>query len=160
MPKASAQPEVPAAIQINLTAIFVSLELSRSTWIVTSLSPGAGEKMSKHSVAADDISALLLRFDELKRKAKVRTKKSFPIIAIQEAGLDGFWLHRLLEAEGVESHVVDPASITTSRRRGKSLRGYIGTAARLFPWSWGGKAGKRAAESRNDGRGPRARGYR
>ena len=60
MPKAFAQPEVPAAIQINLTAIFVSLELSRSTWIVTSLSPGAGEKMSKHSVAADDISALLV----------------------------------------------------------------------------------------------------
>ena len=42
---------------------------------------------------------------------------SFPIVAIQEAGLDGFWLHRLLESEGVESHVVDPASIATSRRR-------------------------------------------
>jgi transposase len=117
MPKASAQPEVPAAIQINLTAIFVSLELSRSTWIVTSLSPGAGEKMSKHSVPAADVSALLLRFAELKRKAKARTGKDFPIVTIQEAGLDGFWLHRLLESEGVESHVVDPASIATSRRR-------------------------------------------
>jgi transposase len=117
MPKAFAQPEVPAAIQINLTAIFVSLELSRSTWIVTSLSPGAGEKMSKHAVPAGDVPALLLRFDELKRKAKARTGKSFPIITIQEAGLDGFWLHRLLESEGVESHVVDPASIATSRRR-------------------------------------------
>jgi len=117
MPKAFAQPEFPAAIQINLTAIFVSLELSRSTWIVTSLSPGAGEKMSKHTVPAGDVPALLLRFDELKRKAKARTGKSFPIITIQEAGLDGFWLHRLLESEGVESHVVDPASIATSRRR-------------------------------------------
>src|SRR5271157_2786245 len=117
MPKAFAQPEVPAAIQINLTAIFVSLELSRSTWIVTSLSPGAGEKMSKHSVPAGDVPALLLRFDELKRKAKARTRKSFQIISIQEAGLDGFWLHRLLKSEGVESHVVDPASIATSRRR-------------------------------------------
>ena len=120
MPKAFVQPEVPAAIQINLTAIFVSLELSRSTWIVTSLSPGAGEKMSKHSVPAGDVPALLLRFDELKRKAKARTRKSFPIITIQEAGLDGFWLHRLLESEGVESHVVDPASIATSRRRRKA----------------------------------------
>ena len=43
--------------------------------------------------------------------------QSFPIIAIQEAGLDGFWLHRVLEREGIESHVVDPASIATSRRR-------------------------------------------
>jgi transposase len=117
MPKASALPEGPAAIQTNLAAIFVSLELSRSTWIVTSLSPGAGERMSKHSVPAGDVSALLLRFAELKRKARVRMGMSFPIVAIQEAGLDGFWLHRLLESEGVESHVVDPASIATSRRR-------------------------------------------
>ena len=35
---------------------------------------------------------------------------------IQEAGRDGFWLHRLLEAHGVRSQVVDPASIAVSRR--------------------------------------------
>src|SRR6185436_17414051 len=40
-----------------------------------------------------------------------------PIIGIQEAGLDGFWLHRVLQQEGIESYVVDPASIATSRRR-------------------------------------------
>lgn len=31
--------------------------------------------------------------------------------------MDGFWIHRTLEKYGVESHVVDPASIATSRRR-------------------------------------------
>ena len=36
---------------------------------------------------------------------------------IQEAGLDGFWVHRWLEINGVESHVVDPASVAVSRRR-------------------------------------------
>jgi transposase len=41
----------------------------------------------------------------------------YPIITIQEAGLDGFWLHRALQQEGVESHVVDAASIATPRRR-------------------------------------------
>jgi transposase len=41
----------------------------------------------------------------------------FPIVVIQEAGLDGFWIHRMLEAEGIESHVVDPASIAIARRR-------------------------------------------
>ncbi len=117
MPKALAQPETPAAIRTNFTAIFVSIELSHSIWLITSLSPGLGEKMSKHSVPAGDVSALLLRFAELKRKAKARAGRTFPIITIQEAGLDGFWLHRLLESEGVESHVVDPASIATSRRR-------------------------------------------
>jgi transposase len=105
------------AIRTNLGAIFVSLELSRSIWLITSLSPGSGEKMSKHRVSAGDIAALLTRFSELKQKAFARTGKSFPIIVIQEAGLDGFWIHRVLQSEGIESYVVDPASIATSRRR-------------------------------------------
>ena len=109
--------EDPTAIRTNLGAIFVSLELSRSTWLITSLAPGGGEKMSKHSVPAGNIAALLARFSELQQKALARTGKSFPIIVIQEAGLDGFWIHRVLQSEGFESYVVDPASIATSRRR-------------------------------------------
>src|ERR1700716_2635886 len=107
----------PTAIRTHIGAIFVSLELSRSNWLVTSLSPGKGEKMSKHSIAAGDIAGLLALFAELKRKAAIRTGQSYPIITIQEAGLDGFWLHRVLQQEGIESHVVDPASIATPRRR-------------------------------------------
>ena len=42
----------PTAIRTSLGAIFVSMELSRSVWLITSLSPGAGDKMSKHSVRA------------------------------------------------------------------------------------------------------------
>ncbi|MFZ0459014.1 MAG: IS110 family transposase [Rhodoplanes sp.] len=109
--------EAPTAIQTNLAAIFASLELSRSIWLITSLAPGGGEKMSKHSVRAGDIASLLTRFTELKQKALARTGKSFPIVVIQEAGLDGFWVHRVLKSERIESHVVDPASIATSRRR-------------------------------------------
>lgn len=106
-----------AAVRTDLAAIFVSLELSRSKWLITSLSPGAGEKMSKFIVPGGDVPALLGRFEDLKRKAAVRTGQSFQIISVQEAGLDGFWIHRVLEGEGVESYVVDPASIATSRRR-------------------------------------------
>src|SRR3954470_2091320 len=105
------------AIRTDLGAIFVSLELSRSVWLITSLSPGAGEKMSKHSVRASDVAGLLARLADLRQKARARTGQIFPIITVQEAGLDGFWIHRVLEAEGVESYVVDPASIATSRRR-------------------------------------------
>ena len=71
--------------------------------------------MSKHSVAAADVCGLLRRFAELRRKAAARTGREFPIIVIQEAGLDGFWIHRVLRCEGIESHVVDAASILTSR---------------------------------------------
>ena len=109
--------EEPTAIRSNVGAIFVSLELSRSTWLITSLSPASGEKMSKHGVPAGDIAAMLARFSGLKQKAFARTGKSFSIVVIQEAGLDGFWIHRVLQSEGIESYVVDPASIATSRRR-------------------------------------------
>ena len=111
------RPEAPNAIRTDIGAIFVSMELSRSTWLITSLSPAGGEKMSKHSVSAGNIAALLARFLELRQKTFARTGKHFSIIVIQEAGLDGFWIHRVLENEGIESHVVDPASIATSRRR-------------------------------------------
>lgn len=107
----------PVAIRVDLGAIFVSMELSKSTWLVTSLLPGAGERMSKHTVHAGDVAGLIERFSQLRAKAKKRTGHDFDIIVIQEAGLDGFWIHRVLEQEGIESHVVDPASIATSRRR-------------------------------------------
>jgi transposase len=109
-------PESPAAIRVDLGAIFVSLELSRAKWLITSLSPGGGEKMSKHTVAGGNLAGLFERFRMLQEKAHARTGRSYRIIVIQEAGLDGFWIHRALEKEGIESHVVDPASIATSRR--------------------------------------------
>jgi len=105
------------AVQVSLAAIFVSLELSRSTWLITSLVPGGGDKMSKHSVRSGDVAELMTHFAKLRDKAHVRAGASFPIIVIQEAGLDGFWIHRVLERAGIESHVVDAASILTSRRR-------------------------------------------
>jgi hypothetical protein len=43
MPKALAQPETPAAIRTNFTAIFVSIELSHSIWLITSLSELCGK---------------------------------------------------------------------------------------------------------------------
>jgi transposase len=107
----------PTAIHTQFGAIFVSLELSRSNWLITSLSPGKGEKMSRHGVPAGNVAELSALFAELERKAEVRTGQGYPIITIQEAGLDGFWLHRVLQQQGIESHVVDPASIAMPRRR-------------------------------------------
>ena len=87
--------------------------------------------MSKHSVPAGEVSGLLRRFAELRRKAAARTGRDFPIIVIQEAGLDGFWIHRVLQSEGIESHVVDAASILTSRRRRRAKTDRIDGE----PWS-------------------------
>jgi transposase len=116
MQNVAGRPEASTTICTNLDAIFVSLELSRSTWLVTSLSPGGGDRMSRHSVPGGDVAALLARLADLQGKAHARTGRRFPVVVIQEAGLDGFWIHRALRKEGVESHVVEPASIAVPRR--------------------------------------------
>ena len=53
-------------IRTELGAIFISLELSRSAWLVTSLSPGGGEKMSKHQLRGGDVAGLLARCAQLR----------------------------------------------------------------------------------------------
>jgi len=90
MQTAADHPEAPTAIRHDLGAIFISLELSRSTWLITSLSPGGGEKMSKHSVRGGNVAGLLERFAQLQEKARARTGRTFPIIVIQEAGWTAF----------------------------------------------------------------------
>ena len=47
-----AQGDSSNAIRTDLGAIIVSLELSRSKWVITSLSPGAGEKLSRPADSA------------------------------------------------------------------------------------------------------------
>jgi len=84
--------------------------------MITSLSPGGGEKMSKHSVPAGDICALLTRFSSLKQKL-LRGREIVPDHSHSGSRVGRLWIHRVLQNEGIESHVVDPASIATSRRR-------------------------------------------
>jgi hypothetical protein len=59
---ATDRPQAPTPIRTNLGAIFLSMELSRTTWLLTSLSPGGGERMSKHAVRSGDVAGLLARF--------------------------------------------------------------------------------------------------
>ena len=96
--------------------LYASLELSQATWLVTSLSPGS-EKMSKYSTLGGNGAALLGLLRRLQVRAEQITGGPVEIVVIQQAGLDGFWVHRLLNSNGIESRVVDPASIAVPRRR-------------------------------------------
>jgi transposase len=107
--------ELQTAVRVNDTKLFASLELSKSRWLVTVSAPGS-EKLSKHVVIGGDGGALLNLLGRLRAAAERRGGMAVQVVVIQEAGLDGFWLHRLLEANEIESHVVDPASIAVDRR--------------------------------------------
>ncbi|TDX82076.1 hypothetical protein EDE05_1095 [Neorhizobium sp. R1-B] len=54
MPMTTDQTQAQTATLVDLGAIFVSLELSKSTWLVTALSP-CSEKMSRYTITGGDI---------------------------------------------------------------------------------------------------------
>lgn len=99
----------------NDTTLCVALELSRSTWLVGINFPGR-DKVSKHVIPGGDGAALLGLLSTAKAKAEQQLGRPLRIVVIQEAGRDGFWIHRLLEAAGIQSQIVDPASIAVPRR--------------------------------------------
>ena len=105
----------PASNSAGEATIFVSIELSRARWLVTSLSPNTN-KISRHSVRGGDIAGLLRLLGELRAKAERQINAAVKIICIQEIGFDGFWIHRVLASNGIESHVVESASIAVPRR--------------------------------------------
>jgi len=106
---------IQAAAQLQANTLFASLELSKARWLVTVSAPGS-DKLSRHQVPGGDGQALLELLWRLQAAAARRTGAPVMIIVIQEAGLDGFWIHRLLDQNGITSHVVDPASIAVNRR--------------------------------------------
>src|SRR6516164_549548 len=106
---------VATTARANDITLFVSLELSKSKWVVTINSPGS-EKFSKHVIEGGDGAGLLDLLSRSRAKAEQRCGARVNVIVIQEAGLDGFWIHRLLLANGIESHIVDAASIAVDRR--------------------------------------------
>src|ERR671938_137797 len=111
----------PSATPIEATTrpdagrLFVALELGKSRRLATVDAPGS-DKLSRHAVAGGDGAALLDLLGRLRATAERRTGRPVEVLVIQGAGLDGFWLHRLLERHGTSSHVVDPASIAVNRR--------------------------------------------
>ena len=54
--------------------------------------------------------------------ARIRTRviqslnRPVEVVSCCEAGYDGFWLHRLLEAHDIRNYVIDPASVQVDRR--------------------------------------------
>lgn len=129
------------AVHAHDTALFVALELSRSTWLIGSSTPGSN-RISKHQVPAADTTALLALLKRLKARAERSCGTTVRVISIHEAGLDGFWVHRFLEANGVESHVVDAASIAVNRRSRRAKTDRIDVEKlldTLIEWSRGGR---------------------
>jgi transposase len=95
--------------------IFVAIELSQKSWLVTLHSPDK-DKISHHKLESGDHADLLALIDRVRERA-ARALGAVPaVVSCYEAGYDGFWPHRLLLAAGITNHVFDPASIAVEQR--------------------------------------------
>jgi transposase len=95
--------------------IFVAIELSQKTWLVTLHSPDR-DRMSRHKLEGGDHAGLLELIEKVRRRAAEKLGSVPRVASCYEAGYDGFWLHRLLEAAGISNFVFDPASIAVEQR--------------------------------------------
>jgi transposase len=94
--------------------LFVAFELSEKTWKL-GFTTGHGQKPRERTVAARHQGRLLQEVAQAKRRFGLPA--SAPVVSCYEAGREGFWLHRFLQAQGITNHVVDSSSIEVNRRK-------------------------------------------
>lgn len=95
--------------------IFVAIELSQKTWLVTLHSPDR-DRISRHKLEGGDHAGLLALIEKVKARAAEKLGAAPRVVSCYEAGYDGFWLHRLLQAAGITNLVFDAASIAVEQR--------------------------------------------
>jgi transposase len=99
--------------------IFVAIELSQKTWLVTLHSPER-DRISRHKLEGGDHAGLRGLIDKVRARASEKLGSVPRVVSCYEAGYDGFWLHRLLEAAGITNFVFDAASIAVEQRSRRS----------------------------------------
>jgi transposase len=95
------------------SSLFLAFELGEGTWKLAFTS-GLGQPPRGRTIAARDRAALLREIQRAKQRFDLPAEA--PVRSCYEAGRDGFWLHRWLVAQGIDSRVVDASSIEVNRR--------------------------------------------
>jgi transposase len=95
--------------------VFVAIELSQKSWLVT-LHSADRDRISRHKLEGGDHAGLLALIGQVRARVTGKLGSAPRVMSCYEAGYDGFWLHRLLEAAGITNFVFDAASIAVEQR--------------------------------------------
>lgn len=93
--------------------LYMAFELGRAHWKL-GFTTGMGQRPRERTIPAGDLDALEAEIERAQRRFGLPA--DVQVMSCYEAGRDGFWLHRFLEAVGHRSHVVDSSSIEVNRR--------------------------------------------
>jgi len=97
-----------------IPVLYFSLELGWRTWKLA-FTVGLGQKPRLRAIAARDLDSLLAEIKAAKKRFGLPDDAA--IAACYEAGRDGFWLNRFLQAQQIGNIVVDSSSIEVNRRK-------------------------------------------
>jgi transposase len=120
----------PAAAHDAIVRCLLAIELSKKSWIVAVNTP-LSEKISRYTLKGCDSKGLLELIEKIRTRVARELNRPVEIISCYEAGYDGFWLHRFLEAHGVRNHVIDSASVQVDRRARRAKTDNIDVAQLL-----------------------------
>jgi len=119
---------------------FMAIELSKANWLIGMLTP-LSDKISLRSIPCGGVQQLMEIIGRTTERIMQATGQPVRIVSCYEAGYDGFWLHRVLEAHGISNHVLDAASLMVSRkaRRAKTDRLDAEKLVRVLMAYWRGE---------------------
>src|ERR1700726_1795132 len=106
---------LPAAMHVEMARCLFAIELSKQSWVIGFITP-LSAKISRRILSGCDWKGLLDLIEEVRARVSRETGRAVDVLSCYEAGYDGFWLHRLLEAHGIRNYVIDPASLQVDRR--------------------------------------------
>ena len=121
---------LPAAMHFDTARCLFAIELSKQNWVIGFVTP-LSAKISRRILSGGHWKGLLDLIEEVRARVSRETGRTVDVISCYEAGYDGFWLHRLLEAHGVRNYVIDPASIQVDRRARRAKTDNIDVAQLL-----------------------------
>jgi len=99
--------------QFSGATLYVAFDLGEQSWKLA-MTVGLGQKPRVRTMRAGDLGSLVQELDRGRKRFGLAADSR--VVSCFEAGRDGFWLHRFLQGIGVESHVVDAASMEVTRR--------------------------------------------
>jgi transposase len=95
--------------------VYLAIELSASSWLVAARLPGI-KKVRICRLESGDTTGLLKIIADLRAHASAKLGNTADLACCFEAGRDGFWLHRLLTANGTAAYMLEPTSLLVNRR--------------------------------------------
>src|SRR5277367_223993 len=106
---------LPAAAHGETVRCLFAIELSKESWVIGFTTP-LSAKICRRNLSGGDWKGLLELIEEVRARVSREIGRAVEVTSCYEAGYDGFWLHRQLEAHGVRNYVIDPASLQVDRR--------------------------------------------